>query len=224
VDFGLALRVDAKVLIVSDMEFTDEPKILGDADALSTRLSMTERLNVSPLTKFVEQLREEKGPTAKIPYFDPWDGGIDAEVLFLLEAPGAKARNSGFVSRNNPDETAKNFFDISVEASLARRRTVIWNVVPWYIGSEVKIRPANSEDIMSGKASLEKLLSLLPKLRAIVMMGRKAQRAKQDLLQIAPRAKLFNCPHPSPMYVNRSAENRDVIVNVFKEVAEYLGD
>jgi hypothetical protein len=28
------------------------------------------------------------GSVYKIPYFDPWDGGTAAEVLYLLEAPG----------------------------------------------------------------------------------------------------------------------------------------
>ena len=40
-----------------------------------------------------------------IPHFDPLDGGSNAQVLFLMEAPGPKASASGFVSRNNPDET-----------------------------------------------------------------------------------------------------------------------
>ena len=75
------------------------------------------------------------GEDHKIPQFDPLDGGIDAECLFLLEAPGPKAVNSGFVSRNNPDETAKNFFELNVGAGLERSKTITWNVVPWYVGS-----------------------------------------------------------------------------------------
>ncbi len=73
-----------------------------------------------------------------VPHFDPLDGGINARVLFLLEAPGAKAVASGFVSRNNPDETARNFFDLNMAAGIARRDTVCWNVVPWYIGTGTK--------------------------------------------------------------------------------------
>jgi hypothetical protein len=59
-----------------------------------------------------------------IPYFDPWDGGTAAEALYLLEAPGAKAVLSGFISRNNPDETVKNFFQLNQQAGIPRKRTV----------------------------------------------------------------------------------------------------
>ncbi|MGH7717468.1 MAG: hypothetical protein ACREON_01305 [Gemmatimonadaceae bacterium] len=67
----------------------------------------------------------EAGPEARVPDFDPWDGGTDAEVLYLLEAPGGKAVESGFISRNNPDETARNFFELNRAAGIPRQRTVI---------------------------------------------------------------------------------------------------
>ena len=85
---------------------------------------------MAPLTEFVEVLRAEHGPDARIADFDPWDGGVDAEVLFLLEAPGPKAIASGFVSRNSPDESARNFHRANAEAGIARERTVTWNIVP----------------------------------------------------------------------------------------------
>jgi hypothetical protein len=61
------------------------------------------------------------GPDHAIPYFDPLDGGVGASVLFLLEAPGPRAVASGFISRDNPDETAKNFHEFNAAAGLARR-------------------------------------------------------------------------------------------------------
>ena len=99
----------------------DYPKLLGDAAAVAARLKELRSPHVAPLTAFVEELRGEAGPGADVPYFDPWDGGVDATILFLLEAPGPKAVRSGFVSRNNPDETAKTFFELTVEAGLDRR-------------------------------------------------------------------------------------------------------
>lgn len=83
----------------------DRPKLLGDLEALESRIAQLSDAHVAPLTQFVHRLREQIGPDAAIPYIDPWDGGVEAEALFLLEAPGPKARNSGFVSMNNPDET-----------------------------------------------------------------------------------------------------------------------
>ena len=156
----------------------DRPKLLGEPEALKFRLSQLSDEHIAPLTDFVERLRITSGPDAAIPYFDPWDGGVEAEILFLLEAPGPKAKNSGFVSMNNPDETAKNFFEISREAGIDRRRIVTWNTVPWYIGSDRKIRPADSTDIAAGIESLRELMQLLPKLRIVVLVGKKAQKAE----------------------------------------------
>ncbi|QNF15418.1 uracil-DNA glycosylase [Aeromonas jandaei] len=150
-----------------------------------------------PLTQFVSRLREEMGEDAAIPNFDPWDGGINAEVLFLLEAPGPRARNSAFVSMNNPDETAKNFFLACQTTGIERKRIVIWNIVPWYIGSDTRIRAANASDIKQGISSLADLLSLLPKLRAIVLVGKKAQRAEKHLTTIAPSSNSLPAPPQS---------------------------
>jgi hypothetical protein len=66
--------------------------------------------HMAPLADFVQRLRT-KHPHRLIPDFDPLDGGVQSRVLYL-EAPGRRAIDSGFVSRNNPDETAKNFFHL----------------------------------------------------------------------------------------------------------------
>lgn len=200
----------------------DRPKLLGDPAALAARLSQVNGVHIAPLTNFVDRLRERMGAEAAIPYFDPWDGGVDAEVLFLLEAPGPKARNSGFVSMNNPDETAKNFFEISREAGIDRKRIVTWNTVPWYIGSDSKIRPATSSDIAAGVMSLADLLQLLPRLRAIVLVGGKAQKTENHVRRVASHLKVFTSPHPSPLFVNRRPENRDKLINDWRAVQAFL--
>ena len=74
--------------------FVDAPKLLGNFQALADRLNQLLETHVAPLTKFVDELRAEAGPGAQIPYFDPWDGGVEAEMLFLLEAPGRRAVQS----------------------------------------------------------------------------------------------------------------------------------
>ena len=200
----------------------DRPKMLGEPDALESRLLEVNDVHVGPLTDFVHRLRDRLGPDAVIPYFDPWDGGVDAEVLFLLEAPGPKARDSGFVSRNNPDETAKNFFELSREARIDRKRTVTWNVVPWYIGTGARIRPANSADLAEGQEPTNELIRLLPGLRIIVLVGRKAQKARGHLARSLPDVVFFSCPHPSPMFVNRKPENRNKILATLVEVQSLL--
>ncbi|MDO6462085.1 uracil-DNA glycosylase [Granulosicoccaceae sp. 1_MG-2023] len=200
----------------------DCPKLLGDKDALDVRLSQINESSIAPLTAFVQRLREKMGADAAIPYFDPWDGGVNAEALFLLEAPGPKARNSGFVSMNNPDETAKNLFVISREAGIDRKRIAIWNTVPWYIGSDSKIRPATAADIARGIESLAELIQLLPKLRAIVLVGQKAAKAEKHVRRVAPHLTVFTSPHPSPMFVNRKPGNRGILLDRWRKVQSFL--
>lgn len=153
------------------------------------------------LTRFVERLRVAKGQDFEIPDFDPWDGGVNAEILFPLEAPGARAVKSGFVSRNNPDETAKNFHLLNAQAGIDRRRTITWNAVPWYIGSGSKIRPAARDDVIAASDSLIELLGLLPRLRAVVFVGKKALFAKRLVETRCPTLMTFSIPHPSPLYI-----------------------
>ena len=200
----------------------DLPKLLANPAARRARESLLGQPHIAPLTEFVRKLQAEKGPEAYIPYFDPWDGGVEAEVLFLLEAAGPKTRISGFISRNNPDETAKNFFNLSISAGIERKGTVSWNIVPWYIGDGIKIRPANTSDIASGMESLAELLSLLPKLRAIVLVGQKAQTADKYLTDIAPHIRIFFSPHPSPMFINRMPGNRKILFDSWRAVKEFL--
>ena len=109
--------------------FPDKPKLLRDPKACKARQLQLSQPHIAPLTKFVQRLRDQY-PKRQIPDFDPWDGGIKAELLFLLEAPGPNARDSGFISRNNHDETAKNFFELNKDADIPRERTITWNIVP----------------------------------------------------------------------------------------------
>jgi uracil-DNA glycosylase len=198
---------------------SDRPKLLGDSNARVARLQQIHEAHIAPLSAFVEGLRVDAGPDAAIPYFDPWDGGINAEILFLLEAPGRKAVHSNFVSRNNPDETAKNFFELNCAAGIQRKKTVIWNSVPWYIGTGKKIRPATPTDLEAGLRPLPRLLDLLPNLWAVVFVGKKAERAQPQVEQLRPKLRLFACPHPSPLFINKATGNRERILAVLREVA-----
>ena len=175
--------------------------------------------HVAPLNQLVRKIRLEAGLESEVPYFDPYDGGMEARCLFLLEAPGPRAVASGFVSRNNPDETAKNFLLLNREAALDRALTVSWNIVPWYIGTGSKIRPASSEDIARGLPYLEPLLASLPKLRVVVLVGRKAQRAETRVRELSPSAEVVHMFHPSPLVLNTNRATRQVILGVLNRVA-----
>lgn len=199
---------------------TDAPKLLGDSQAKAERMQLLRERHIAPLTDYVEKLRQEAGAGADIPYFDPWDGGIEARVLFLLEAPGAKAVSTGFISRNNPDETAKNMFELLREAGLERRNTVLWNAVPWYIGTGTKIRAATPADLVAGLKPLPRLLKLLPKVTTVVLLGRKAEKARA---QFNPtKYRVFTSPHPSPLFVNNAPGNREKLLSVFRQISEHV--
>ena len=200
----------------------DLPKMLASEQARMQRLQELRLPHIAPLTDFVESLRDEMGAEAGIPYFDPWDGGIEAEVLFLLEAPGPKAVTTSFVSRNNPDETAKNFFELCEAAGLPRKKTVLWNAVPWYIGDGQRIRPATGIDVFEGSKPLRRLLSLLPNLKAVVFVGRKAEMASACINEIRPSLATLVCPHPSPMFINRKPENKEQVLGSLRRVARVV--
>ena len=178
---------------------------------------MLQQPHIAPLTRFVEDLRHQIHDPAGVPYFDPLDGGINAKVLFVLEAPGPRAVGSGFVSRNNSDDTARNIFNLVQQAGFDRSETVLWNIVPWYIGSGQKIRAATAKDVQMGLPHLKRLLELLPRLQGIVLLGRKAARVKLPLSE-RPGIQVWETPHPSPLFVNRRPENLGRMLDVLRSI------
>ena len=135
---------------------------------------------------------------------------------------GAKAVQSGFISRNNPDETAKNWLQLNAEAGVPRCRTIINNIMPWYIGSGKRIYPANPSDIGEGWPCLLQLLDMLSRLRVVVLVGGKAQRVAPRLRTVRSDLQLLDCSHSSPMFVNRKPQNREVLLSALREVAAVL--
>jgi uracil-DNA glycosylase len=197
----------------------DRPKSLANPAERLARNALLQLPHIEPLTAFVERLRQAMGPEYGIPYLDPLDGGVNAQIMFLLEAPGPKAVEVGFISRNNPDETARNFFQLNEEAGIPRQLTVSWNVVPWYIGTGTKIRAAKSSDISKGVQSLSEFIGLLPELRQIVFIGAKAAKARPLITSLKPTAAMLESPHPSPLFVNNAPGNRERIAQVLRQVA-----
>jgi uracil-DNA glycosylase len=200
----------------------DRPKSLGLETVRVARTADLLLPHSAPLAGFAQDLRAKMGLGGDIPHFDPWDGGVEAECLFLLEAPGSKAVRSGFVSRDNPDESAKNFFLINQEAGIDRKRVVVWNVVPWYLGDGRKIRAATTSDISAAEPALSGMLQFLGRLRVVVLVGKKAARARETIESVMPKARIFAMPHPSPMFVNRSKANRAKLLDALLAVATEL--
>ncbi len=200
----------------------DRAQSLREPDVRLAREAAVWETHVGPLNSFVHQIRQQRGVGKKVPYFDPADGGLNARCLFLLEAPGPKAVESGFVSRNNPDPTASNFFDLNKRAGLPREDTVTWNIVPWYIGSGGRIRPASAADISSAEPYLTRLLGLLPNLSVIVLVGRKAQRARGFVSGIATIPTILEMPHPGPRVFNTRPDARRAMLQTLRKAARLV--
>lgn len=137
-----------------------------------------------------------------VPHPDPADGGVNASVLILLEAPGPKATaergGSGFISLDNDDPTAERLHLAVAAAGLPRDRLLAWNAVPWYIGDEARIRAAGRGDLLDAAVWLHRAVCLLPDLRAVVAGGRAAQRAwGAYMARRAPDTVVIPAPHPS---------------------------
>ena len=177
--------------------------------------------HMEPLTAFAQQIRQERPPEEYIPDFDSQDGGVNAEVLFVLEAPGPKAASTGFVSQDNPDKTAANLKTYLEEVGINRKQSLVWNIVPLYLGDGTTIRAAASADIQAGSVYLERLLVLLPRLKAMVLLGRKAQSAfkRGGLTTALP---LYEAYHPSPRFINLRPDNKEKIVEKLRQVALQL--
>lgn len=181
---------------------------------------MRRQAHVKPLSDFVDELRAQH-PDYQLPDFDPCDGGIEARALLLLEAPGPKAIASGFVSRNNPDPTARNLCELLAEAGIARRDTVIWNIVPWYVGEEARIRAVVSDDLRESAPQLQPLLALLPKLKHVVLVGKKAQTARSVIACLTP-ATIWETHHFSAQVFNLAPHRKDEVRTVLKQLATGL--
>ena len=206
---------------MSQIELLDEPKCLRDGEQRQLRADLHQCERMRPLSEFVERVRVERGGRS-VPFFDPLDGGVNAQCLFLLEAPGPQAVRSGYVSRNNPDESAKNWFELNAEASIDRRVTIIWNIVPWYIGAGGRIRPTGARDVQEGLPYLSQLLTLLPALRLVVLVGKKAGQARSAIDTLTCGILIEELPHPSPMFVNRKPGNRQLVLDGLLRVGAVL--
>lgn len=172
----------------------DAPRSLGNPAVRQRRRAMLDSPHMRPLNEYVAKLRRDR-ENVEVPDFDPLDGGIDALVLFLFEKPGPKtvgSTGSGFISRNNNDSTAEATFKFMQESGIPRELTVTWNVVPRWNGT-IKVL---SVELREGVECIKELIGLLPRLRAVVFVGKKADRARPYLEDTG--LSLFSSAHPSP--------------------------
>jgi Uracil DNA glycosylase superfamily len=97
-----------------------------------------------------------------------------------------------------------------------RRLRVIWNVIPWWNYTRDVTGPESREGI----ACVKQLITLLPKLRAVVSVGKQAARAKPDLKNT--KLKLLVSDHPSPLVRANFPERWKAIPVKWAKVRRFL--
>ena len=199
------------------------PYALASAEERERRVALLSEPHMKPLGEYLKGVREAMGAGYEMPAFDPLDGGIHARALLLLEAPGLKAVSSLFISRNNPDPTARNQCELLMDAGIPRADTIIWNIVPWYVGDgQGRIRPINQNDIRAALPHLKTLLELLSALQVIVLVGKKAQSAAPEIRRLT-NLPFITTPHPSARVFNIWPEKRKETEADYAQVAALLG-
>jgi hypothetical protein len=167
------------------------PRALAHSAVRQQRRAMLSQPHIAPLVGYVANLRSRG--LGKVPDFDPHDGGVEARMLFLLEKPGPMTVESGFISRNNDDPTAEAILNFMQIAGIPRELTILWNVIPWWNGT----RKVTAEELRQGIGCVTELISMLPKLSVVVLVGQKAGRARRYLESTGLH--LTTSAHPSPI-------------------------
>ncbi len=185
---------------------------------IDPRNGMIEQPHVAPLTSMVAALRQHGHD---VPEFDPLDGGTLARVAFLLESPGPKAVSSRFISRDNPDQSARNMTKLLANAGFERRDVVLWNVVPYCVSTVDQNRNATPAQVREAAPHTVHFLSLLPSLKVIVLCGKRAQLARHYIPSIVDVVTLMTY-HPGAMAYNRVLL-REHMQDTFGKAARIIG-
>ena len=166
------------------------------------------------LVEFVKRLRQ-RYKNGYVPDFDPDDGGVNAEILFLFEKPGPMTdpvnKGSGFISQDNNDQTANATKNFIVQAGIDRKKIVIWNVISSWNG---KIKFSAKEKIYALE-EFQELLSILKKVKSIILVGKEAQKIEKKI--DLSNYKVLKSYHPSPKVKSINPNFWKTIPNVWQE-------
>ena len=198
------------------------PRQHRDPAFLAAKYTRSTAPHVPPINALAAQIA---GATdALVPGADPDGGGVEARVLLLLETPSrAGGYTTGLISIDNNDTAAANLWRGLDAVGLDRRIVLVWNAVPWYVGSADKIRSPTPAEITAGLAWLRRLLDLLPELRVVACFGRAAAQAVRPLRpELTARGlTLLEAPHPSQRVYNRpGAQARERVHATLAAAAE----
>lgn len=209
------------------------PRSLGNPAVLQERLAMRYSMpTAAPLATWVERLidsRASAGLNAEIPTVDPAEAGTEARVLLLMEAPGPMTNalnahpGSGFISSDNNDATAQNLWCAREAAELVDG-TLLWNVVPWYLG------PANKKptvvDLREGAEPLRELIAMLPELHTVVTLGvfPRIGWARFGRPDLGVGLRTIESWHPSQLAMNQPGKREHLIAALTRANRDWQHD
>jgi uracil-DNA glycosylase len=198
------------------------PRPLGNPLNVSDRKKLKNLYanHVAPLNQLVDRIRTSDHGDDTVPYFDPAGAGINALVLILQQDPSrVAAEETGFISPDNPDETADNTTWLRNEAGLKSEELVHWNIIPWYVGKkDIK------KEIDKAKPFLIETVSLLQELKVVVCMGNNARNGwdkampynpsvpgwKSEAISSLSGLLVLSCPHPSWRNIRGANKNKNI--------------
>jgi hypothetical protein len=182
-------------------------RALKDAGTRNRRRALLDShpAHMANLIDYVVKLRMQR-PQWIVPDFDPVSGGVNARALFLLEKPGPMTdpqRGSGFISIHNDDPTAASMHAFLLGRKIPVGLCLFANVIPWWDNT----RKISIEQRLLSTNAVRELIGLLPKLRAIILLGNTAQSAwKRSGLLPPAGVRLYESAHPSPLVRARYPE------------------
>ncbi len=183
-----------------------------DTELLAAKTDRVDARHVRGLNDLVRAWRR-RWPDRPMLWFDPDDGGIEARVLILMEAPGPRnipASTHGFCTEDNADPTARSLAQERARAGLRRADYVRWNIVPWLpVGTDGKWRSPSPLDLQEAMDPLTQVRDLLTKLQLVITVGRPALHGwtRQQTLFHQDVVPLLAVPHPSQRNTKGRAES-----------------
>jgi uracil-DNA glycosylase len=205
------------------MEVPDHPRALRERRIRRDRAAAAIELpHVRALNQLVDRIEADTG-LDNLPYIDPLFGGVAAELLFVLKAPEGDAspelHDRRFLSWDNDDAGAANFFRTCAAYGLDRRRCTAWNACPFPIKGDTPSR----FELGRAEPYTRRMLELLPQLRVVVLLGRPAQHAWMKMALTGPDVQLVHGASPSPPGINHP-RNRDSFEAAIRTAVRLLAD
>jgi hypothetical protein len=151
-----------------------------------------------------------------MPYFDPLDGGSEAQVLILLESPTRSGPCPRFASRDNRGPTQVNLKQCLEQSGLPREDSVLWNAYPWLPEKFGAHRTLPIASITKGLRALPCVLKMLPNIKIAVLAGSLAQQAAPVIRRYISCIKIIETFHPSPKSLSVDNSQHNHIIDALK--------